>query len=87
MPLERIADMPGIGHRREDLTPYPVLFGGRVSHHLPRGSAPACRDCRRHARGTRHSVISEATAALKPGRPAIIDGPQTAEPETTGACF
>jgi len=26
MPLERIADMPGIGHRREDLTPYPVLF-------------------------------------------------------------
>jgi len=24
--IERIAEMPGIGHRREDLTAYPVLF-------------------------------------------------------------
>ena len=24
--IERIADMPGVGHRREDLTAYPVLF-------------------------------------------------------------
>ena len=24
--FEKIARMPGIGHRRQDLTPYPVLF-------------------------------------------------------------
>ena len=53
-----IGDTPGIGHKREDLTAYPVLIlaGGRLPRHLSR-DIPARGDCGRDAGRTRCSRL------------------------------
>jgi plasmid stabilization system protein ParE len=51
--FEAIAQAPGIGHKREDVTGHPVLFFpvGAYLHHLSRYSE-ACRNCCHKAHAT-----------------------------------
>lgn len=59
--FEALGQRPGIGHRREDLTDYPVLFWpvGAYLNHLPRRTA-AYRDRGRDPRLTRHPRLPES---------------------------
>jgi len=63
--FDAITQTPGIGHKRDDLTPYPVLFWpvGAYLIILPCRTATG-GDCGGDSGGTRHTLVSAPASAL-----------------------